>query len=256
MGDFQRSVKAGGFYPGGAGGVGGPGPGGVAMTAGGQGGLTMCNLSAGNIAPMLAYPSPPFDSGRHLFEVKQDGWRCLLFLENYELRLQNRRLWDISARFPEFSDLPERFPVKNVVLDGELVVMDQGRSDLRQLQRRAHLANLGKIKIMARQLPASFICFDVLALNGQSYLEAPLMERKQVLHSIMPESELLRESQYITGGGREFFEAAVARGEEGVMAKGLCTPYLIGQRSRHWLKIKPGAGLRPLPVGNLWGTEI
>jgi bifunctional non-homologous end joining protein LigD len=190
------------------------------------------------IPPMLAYSSPPFDSGRHLFEVKQDGWRCLLIIEDGELRLQNRQLWDITSRFPEFHGLPRKFPAFDLVLDGELVVLSQGRSDLRLLQTRAHLVHPGKIAARAVELPAVFIAFDLLQFDGRSYVEVPLVHRKQVLHEILPDSDLVRESQYITGGGREFFRAAVGQGEEGVMGKDLASPYLIGQRSRHWLKIK------------------
>ncbi len=54
---------------------------------------------------MLAYSSKPFDSDRHLFEIKWDGARCLLFLQDRRLRLQNRRLQDISVRYPELWDL-------------------------------------------------------------------------------------------------------------------------------------------------------
>src|SRR5271157_4189574 len=91
------------------------------------------SLLTDQIASMLAYSSQPFDSDRHLFEIKWDGSRCLLFLQDGRLRLQNRRLQDITARYPELRVLGEQFRLRNVILDGEMVVLSQGKSDFRRL---------------------------------------------------------------------------------------------------------------------------
>jgi bifunctional non-homologous end joining protein LigD len=197
------------------------------------------SLLTEKIAPMLAYSSKPFDSVKHLFEIKWDGARCLLFLKDQQLRLQNRRLHDITSRYPELRRLAGQFQVDNVILDGELVVLSQGKSDFRRLQQREQLADSLKIEIRSRQLPATYVAFDLLYLNDRNYLEAPLIERKQAMRAILPDSDLVLESQYIEAQGQAFFREAVAQGLEGVMAKARASPYLIGQRSRHWLKIKP-----------------
>ncbi len=188
---------------------------------------------------MLAYTSKPFDSAKHLFEIKWDGSRCLLFLKEKRLRLQNRRLQDITSRYPELQTLAGRFRADNLILDGEMVVLSQGQADFRRLQQREQLTDPLKIDIMSRQLPATYVVFDLLYLNDREYLEVPLIERKQVMRAVLPESEVLVESQYIEEHGQAFFREAVERGLEGVMAKAKASPYLIGKRSRHWLKIKP-----------------
>ncbi len=188
---------------------------------------------------MLAYASKPFDSAAHLFEIKWDGSRCLLFLQDGRLRLQNRRLQEITYRYPEFGGLARQFRVRNVILDGELVVLSQGKSDFGKLQEREQLADPFQIEIRSRALPATYIPFDLLYLNDREYLEDALIERKQELRAILPDSELLLESQYIEEQGQRFFQEAITRGLEGIMAKALASPYLIGKRSRHWLKIKP-----------------
>lgn len=197
------------------------------------------SLLTDKIAPMLAYSSKPFDSDQHLFEIKWDGSRCLLFLQDGRLRLQNRRLQDITSRYPELWALGEKFRLKNVILDGEVVVLSQGKSDFRRLQEREQLGDPVKIDLMSRKLPATYIVFDVLYLNDKEYLEVPLIERKQVLRVLLPDSDLVVESQYIKEKGRAFFREAVDLGLEGIMAKAMPSPYLIGKRSRHWLKIKP-----------------
>ena len=94
------------------------------------------SLLTEKIAPMLAYSSPPFDSPRHLFEIKWDGTRCLLFIREGVIRLQNRRLQDITARYPELMGLHRRIGAKNAILDGELVVLVEGKPDFRTLQQR------------------------------------------------------------------------------------------------------------------------
>ena len=77
------------------------------------------------IAPMLAYSSPPFDSPRHLFEIKWDGARGILFLRDRHIRLQSRRLLDITGRYPELAGLYRQIKGRNAILDGELVVLSR-----------------------------------------------------------------------------------------------------------------------------------
>ena len=191
------------------------------------------------IAPMLAYAARPFDSPNHLFEIKWDGARCLLFIRGKEIRLQNRRLQDITARYPDLRDLYRQFEVRNAVLDGELVALSQGRSDFRRLQQREQLVSHLKIELAARRLPATYIVFDVLYLNDREQVHLPLAERKGILRDILKESDQVLESKYILEKGKAFFQEAVAQGLEGIMGKALASPYLVGQRSRFWLKIKP-----------------
>jgi DNA ligase D-like protein (predicted ligase) len=191
------------------------------------------------IAPMLAHASQPFDSPRHLFEIKWDGTRAILFVQEGRLRLQNRRLQDITARYPDLAGLPRQIKAANAILDGELVALSQGRSDFRKLQQREQLADPLKIELASRQVPVTYIAFDVLYLNGKPCLRTPLRERKGILQDILRESDQILESRYIREKGKAFFQQAVAQGLEGVMAKAMSSPYLPGQRSRYWLKIKP-----------------
>ncbi len=191
------------------------------------------------ICPMLAYAADPFDSARHLYEIKWDGSRCLLFLKNGTIRLQNRRLENITHRYPELSDLPRFIQAKNAILDGELVVLRDGLPDFPRLQQREQAADPLKISLLARKLPATYVAFDLLFLNDAACLSLPLRRRKALLREILRESACLVESRYIHKQGVAFFREAVARGLEGIMAKNLASPYLIGKRSRYWLKIKP-----------------
>lgn len=188
---------------------------------------------------MLAYAHEPFDSPRHLFEIKWDGTRCLLFKKGRDVRLQNRRLEDITGRYPELQPLGRHLKGNNAILDGELVVLSEGRPDFGKLQQREHLTDPLKISLLARQLPAVYMAFDILYLNDREWLAASLTARKELLQQTITESACLLESRYILEKGLAFFQETVARGFEGVMAKSLHSPYLLGKRSRYWLKIKP-----------------
>ena len=193
------------------------------------------------IRPMLAYAvTEPFDSKDHLFEIKWDGTRCILFLQKGKVRLQNRRLLDITYRYPELQKgLPDCIAAQEAILDGELVVLRDGRPDFSALQQREHVSEAFKAHLLSRQLPATYIAFDLIYLEGEDHTRTSLIERKGLLKEVLRESEVLIESRFVMEKGREFFERVVAEGFEGVMAKELRSPYLIGKRSRYWLKIKP-----------------
>lgn len=191
------------------------------------------------IFPMLAYPSEPFDSSRHIFEIKWDGTRCVLFVQGQEVRLQNRRLVDITHRYPELRGIHKEIRGRDAILDGELVVLSEGKPDFNKLQQREHSLDPLKVELLSKKMPTTYIAFDVLFLDGKRYTGAPLRERKEALTKILRESPHLVESQYVEKQGISFFSEVTKEGLEGVMAKSMYSPYVIGKRSRYWLKIKP-----------------
>jgi DNA ligase D-like protein (predicted ligase) len=201
------------------------------------------------IAPMLAHRSEPFDSDRHIFEIKWDGTRCLLFAQKESVRLQNRRLLDITIRYPELHAIHEGLDAADVVLDGELVVLRGGKSDFKLLQQRDHLKDPLKIKLLSTRVPATYVAFDVLHHEGESCLDKPLEERRALLSRTLREWPHLLESRFIRRTGTLFFRQAASQGLEGIMAKRIDSPYLVGKRSRYWLKIKTGGAKTCWVVG-------
>lgn len=206
----------------------------------------------------------PFDSPSHLFEVKWDGFRCLAFLTD-TTRLQSRNLHDLTPQYPELAQLHLAFIRKPVVLDGELVLFTQGRPDFSRLLRRSRLQKETMITQAAKRDPVVYLAFDLLYLDGQNIMPRPLRERRSLLAEAFTGGDFIALSEYIIGQGKAFAHAVFTRGLEGIMAKDLSSPYLPGQRSRAWLKIKArktrevtilgylpttfGDGLRSLAVG-------
>jgi len=189
---------------------------------------------------MLARISGPFDSPGHLFEIKWDGIRALAFVEQGGCRLMSRRGNAISPRYPELEPL-SGLPA-GVVLDGEIVAFRGEKPDFEQLLSREQARNPINIRHLSRRSPVSFMAFDLLYQGFEPILELPLHERRRrlekVLAAVRDSSPRLLLSEGIVGGGKAFFQSAVQRELEGVIAKELESPYTPGKRSGAWTKIK------------------
>jgi bifunctional non-homologous end joining protein LigD len=197
--------------------------------------------------PMLATAAAPFDDADYAFEIKWDGVRCLAAVEQTRWSLWGRHGVDYTARYPELTVL-RHLPVGTVV-DGELVVLHQGRADfpalLRRHQRRRPLpaGYLGE--------PVRYVLFDLLYARGQTLLREPLVRRRALLRELLDKvrEPLLAYSEEVVGEGRAFFAQVVAQGHEGVMAKQMSSGYLPGRRSSAWRKIKPSQVIPCVIIG-------
>ena len=112
------------------------------------------------VDPMLARPGGPFDSDKHLFEIKWDGTRMLAFVEQNGIRLINRHRAERTVQYPELSCLTE-LPA-GTILDGELVLFADGRPDFGRLLSRDQTCDPFKIQLASRLRPATYVVFDLL----------------------------------------------------------------------------------------------
>ena len=192
------------------------------------------------VEPMLAkLGREPFDSDEHRFEVKWDGTRSLCFVEGGIYRLHNRRAADQKPRYPEL-DFLAGLP-RGLALDGEIVVMKEGRPSFRGMLEREQVRDPGKALRKARELPAVFVAFDLLYTDFESRMDRPLSERVERLAEVVAAcgDPRLVFSDGVVGAGRDFFEGIRTRALEGVVAKRLASRYLPGRRTDAWIKIKP-----------------
>lgn len=181
--------------------------------------------------------SGPFDSPDFLFEIKWDGIRCIAFLEA-STRLQSRNLNDITYRYPELSDLHHGVQGQPSILDGEIVVLRNGKPCFEDLQKRDRATVPSRIMTFSRERPALFVAFDLLYWKGQKITGYPLTRRRELLEQTVSESESLVISQSVAEKGTAYCQAVFAQGLEGVMAKRLDSLYLPGKRTKNWLKLK------------------
>lgn len=208
------------------------------------------------IKPMLAHSSEPFDSDEWIFEIKFDGTRAIAYVDAEEktVRLLNRRMLWFENRYPELKNLWQNISASKAILDGEIVVFHEGKPDFYKLAEREHVDSSLRAELLAKEMPATYIVFDILHLDGKDLVDLPLMERKQILASVLKESSNVAICQWIEGKGKELFEAAVSKGLEGIMAKKKDSLYELGKRSKKWLKIKATKTLDAVIVGYTTGT--
>lgn len=187
------------------------------------------------VRPMQAASAEaPFSSPEYVFEVKWDGLRCMLFRDQSGgVRLLDRALNDITADIPEVATAARRVPPGSVI-DGELVATDaDGRPDYPRLRHR--LAGGARFK---DEIPTAYLAFDALYLEGRALLRQPVIRRRARLARTVEAGGHLFVPDHIESDGVELFEACLERGLEGVVAKHMQSPYVPGQRSPFWLKVK------------------
>lgn len=194
-------------------------------------------FTAKNIDPMLLYESEPFDSDDHIFELKLDGIRCIAYIEPKSVVLQNKRHKDVTDIYPELSDM-KKCVKKRVILDGELVVLIDGKPNFYALQKRSLMSDGFRIKLAAKKDPVQFVAYDILYLDGKDLTDKPLTERKEMLNKAVTEGHGLSVSRYIERNGKDFFELAKQEQLEGIVAKKKDGLYHIGKRTHDWVKIK------------------
>ncbi len=195
------------------------------------------------LQPMLAksvkgVPAADAVDGGYLFEPKWDGFRAVVFRDGDEVEVASRSTKPLTRYFPDvvaavLAQLPER-----CVVDGEIVTAVGDRLDFDTLSQRIHPA-ASRVAMLAEETPASLVVFDLLALDGTSYLEAPLHERRAALEAALADVEapvhLTRTTRDSAEAGR-WFEQFEGAGLDGVVAKRLDAPYTPNGRTM--LKVK------------------
>ena len=168
-----------------------------------------------------------------------DGMRTLAYVDTGGYRIVSRHDNDITDRFPELGclyDMPA-----GTVLDGELVVLRDGKPDFSLLQTRAPLCCQHKIRTLARTTPATYVVFDQLFDRYRSLIDEPLSARREVMLKTIDRAgnQQWIASDGIIGPGTSFYDHVVRQQLEGVVAKRLASRYLPGRRTAAWIKIKP-----------------
>jgi bifunctional non-homologous end joining protein LigD len=187
------------------------------------------------IPPMLAtLVAAPFDDPDWSFEIKWDGFRVEAVLDGDRVRLWTRGRQDAARYFGPFLEPKAWISAKQAIVDGEVIALDdRGEPDFALLQGRIKGKGTG-----GAVNPFVYEVFDLLFLDGRSLLDEPLDVRRKLLADVLRPDPRVRLSEDIEGEGIAFYEAAQARGLEGIMAKDRRAPYLPGGRTMSWQKIK------------------
>jgi ATP-dependent DNA ligase len=176
--------------------------------------------------------------GSFLYEPKWDGFRCIVFRDGDEVELGSRNEKPLTRYFPEVveavkAQLPER-----CVVDGEIVIAAGQGLDFEALLQRIHPA-ASRVQMLATTTPASFVAFDLLALDGEALVDRPQSERRAALEEALAGAAPPVHLTPVTSDpatAREWFTVFEGAGLDGVVAKPLGGAYV--QDKRTMLKIK------------------
>lgn len=209
------------------------------------------------VAPMLSRRVdllPPSGDG-FAFEPKWDGFRCIILKDGDQVELTSRMSKSLTHYFPEIvqrvrASLPER-----CVVDGEIILPTgpEGRQtlDWDALSQRLQ-PSMRRAATLARQSPAQFVCFDLLALGDEDLSGQPFHKRRARLESIsstISPAQGIRLTASTTDAdlAQRWFASFGGFGLDGVMAKQVDGPYEFGRRT--WLKVKQSKSAEAVVIG-------
>jgi DNA ligase-1 len=212
------------------------------------------------IAPMLAQTAADVTEalqalgGPLAFEWKMDGARIQLHKVDDTVRIYTRSLNDVTAAVPEIVERARALPAREMILDGEAIAFNSaGRPHPFQVTMRRFGRKLDVDSLRA-ELPMQAFFFDCLRFEGRSLADRPARERFAALAQAVPQTMSI--PRLVTDSASEaqaFYDAALAAGHEGVMAKSLDAPYEAGNRGASWLKIKRAHTLDLVVLAAEWG---
>ncbi|MFT3969993.1 MAG: ATP-dependent DNA ligase [Micropruina sp.] len=209
------------------------------------------------VKPMLAKAVPQIPTGELSYEPKWDGFRSIVFRDGDEVEIGSRNERPMTRYFPELVEalkvnLPER-----CVLDGELIVVVGDRLEFEVLQQRIHPA-ASRVKLLSEQTPASFVAFDLLALDDVDYTARPFEERRAALERALADAQApihLTPATREPALAAEWFDQFEGAGLDGVIAKPLGGAYQPDKRTMFKIKHQRTAdcvvaGYRPHSSGD------
>jgi ATP-dependent DNA ligase len=191
------------------------------------------------LAPMLSKAAAKLPGGEGWqFEPKWDGFRTVVFRDGDEVLLQSRDEKPMNRYFPELVEPLQKAIPERCVLDGEIVIVGPNGLDFEALLLRIHPA-ASRVKLLAEQTPASYVAWDLLALDDEDLREVPLEKRRERLErlfaGVVPPVHL-SPSTRDRALAEDWFNRFEGAGLDGVMAKRLESPYSAGERTM--IKVK------------------
>jgi DNA ligase-1 len=226
----------------------------LALTEGLEG-LAGVRLEVGRpVQPMLASTAASVTEavesiGLSSVEWKLDGIRIQAHRDGDEMHLYTRNLNDITDRLPEVAEVVRSLPVESVVLDGEALVVDAAG---RPVMFQDTAGRVGADGVRAEAVLPHF--FDLIHVDGRDLVDEPLDVRKAELARIASDWQIPGTITDDPEAGEAVLRDALAAGHEGVVVKGVGSPYEAGRRGKAWRKVKPVHTFDLVVLGVEWGS--
>jgi ATP-dependent DNA ligase len=204
------------------------------------------------VEPMLAKLTTALPAGEFLFEPKWDGFRAIVFRGGGDVFIQSRDLRPLDRYFPELHDLFLAALPDGCVVDGEIVIATDRGLDFDALQLRLHPA-ASRVARLAKETPAAFVAFDVLAVDGEDVRDSPQSERREHLERLLagaaPPIHLTPMTRNLEQA-TEWLSRFEGAGLDGVIAKPVDGPYKPGKRAM--IKVKHARTADCVVAGFRW----
>lgn len=221
-----------------------------------------------DLEPMALVLVAQVPSGKKLeYEVKWDGIRALIYIDDGDVRIITRNGTDVTDQFPELADAGA-FRATTAILDGEIVVLkDGGVPDFGRVLKRMQRTQRTAAKA-SQSMPATCYLFDCLYLDGRPITQEPLRRRREWLEDAIKDGTPFRFSRAVSDG-KSFLAAVDEQQLEGIVAKDPESVYEVGKRPGSWIKIKirreavcviigftPGKGSNKQSLGSIHVAEL
>ncbi len=187
---------------------------------------------------MLAKLARELPRAGHRYEPKWDGFRALVFRDGDEVDVRSRNDKKLGRYFPEVVEVVRGLPCRDVVLDGEIVVVSGGALDFAALMGRLHPA-ASRVEKLRRESPAALVAFDLLALDGVDLRGRPFAERRARLEELFrdaPSDLFVTPATGDRAVAETWLRTFTGGGIDGVVAKDPNAAYVAGQR--RMIKVK------------------
>ncbi len=176
-----------------------------------------------------------FSDENWIFERKLDGVRCLAFRKDGTIKLMSRNGNRMNGTYPEIVDALSKQPVKDFIIDGEIVAFEGSRTSFSRLQDRIGIHSEKEAR--ASKTAVYFYVFDILHVEGYDTSKLPQLSRKKLLKRTLQFGTPLRYAAHRRVAGEEYLNGTCRKGWEDVIAKKADARY-SHSRSRNWLKFK------------------
>ena len=189
------------------------------------------------VSPMLAKAVRDIPPGMH-YEPKWDGFRAIVFRDGDEVELGSRNERPMTRYFPELVEALKANLPRRCVVDGEIVIIKGDRLEFESLLLRIHPAE-SRVRLLAREIPASFVGFDLLAVDDESLMEVPFGARRERLEAVLAGAGA---PVYVATGttdvetARAWFDEFEGAGLDGIVAKPFDVLYQPDQRAMFKIK--------------------
>lgn len=212
-------------------------------------GIRAFRIRVGNpIRPALAERLPSAEEiveklGRCAVEAKLDGFRCQIHKAGDHIEIFSRNLERTTHMFPELIEaVRQQIAAREAILEGEAVAVNEETGEIYPFQITVQRKRKHGVEEMMREYPLVLFAFDLLYADGQDYTPQPYAIRFETLSRLIrPDGRIRLVDRIVTDDPRaiqQFFDEAVERGMEGIVAKRLDAPYQAGARGFHWIKLK------------------